>query len=115
MIWTEDEGLELINDATGPGCCVSAKGSLVIAFERAVPASIAKDPAEVDRTFQNVISQICHTGDPASPGLMDLAHDPRYLQIIRLRLRGIARTAVEEIDSLGDGQRAWLTIHWSTD
>lgn len=114
LIWTQDDGLTLVRDSAGPGSCMESSGDLVLAFEQAVPASIANDPAEVDRRFQNFLGRIVGTGDPNNPGLMDLAGDPRYLPIRRIRLRGIARTAAEELAGMGDAQRAWLDIHWST-
>lgn len=115
LIWTADDlGLTLHRDTAGPGCCVESQGRLVIAFEQAVPAAIKADAAEVDRRFQNFIGRVMHTGDPASPGLMDLAGDLAHLPISTLTLRGIARTAPEDLTEIGDAQRAWLDVSWST-
>ncbi|QDT07998.1 hypothetical protein K227x_64280 [Rubripirellula lacrimiformis] len=110
-IWTTDDGIEWTRDTTRGGACTSSMGELIIHLERNTPEGLAAN--EADRDFENLIGRLCK-GNADNPGLMDLAGDARYLPITRLLLLDHSRTDRSKRESIGDAQRAFLLVQWST-
>ena len=111
-IWTTDDGIEWSRETTRGGACTSSQGDLIIHIERNTPTDVAA--GDIDRDFENLIGQFCK-GTADAPGLMDLAGDPRYLPITRLLMLDHSRTDRTKREALGDAQRAFLLVQWSTE
>jgi len=105
-------GLKIVADSEPGGW--HSEGSLTIEFEQNVPDSIRNDPPEIDRLFDNRIGAIVFTGQPAMPGLMDLAKVKQqgFTDITELYKDGPWRTPEEEIHAKGDASIYFLHITW---
>lgn len=114
LIWTEGvDGLEVFRDTAGPDWAPRASGHLVICLEQSVPDADLNDPAKVERDFETTVGLIMGSGNASQPGLYELSGNPGELPATRLVYRGSARTPQEELQDIGDAQRAWLDIYWT--
>lgn len=112
LIWTTDDGYRAKRTTSGGGICNEFSGSLIIRLERNTPTG--QTPAEVERDWENILGRIINSGDLAEPGLLELAGDPRYLPIDEITLLEHSRTAPEHVKDIGDAQRAFLLVEYST-
>lgn len=112
LIWTNDrDGIRFVKETAGQNAYSAADGEIVVRIERNTPTGMT--PAEAARDFENLLGRIIK-GTAEQPGLMDLSGDPRYMPIVELTLAEHARTAPEKINDIGDAQRAFLLVTWST-
>jgi hypothetical protein len=114
LIWTEGvDGLEVFRDTAGTDWAPRSSGHLVVCFEQNVPTEDLDDPSKVERDFETFVGLVIGSGDGTEPGLYELSGIPGELPATRIVYRGSARTPQEEIQSIGDAQRAWLDIYWT--
>ena len=113
LLYTEQGGgLTLQRDATGPACGGTAEGHLVVQLEQDVPVADAADAAKAERDFERVVGLMMSTGVVAQPGLLELAADPQWLPVTQLVFRGIVRVDPEDVQQIGDAQRAFVDVMW---
>lgn len=112
IVSLDEHGIEYEHDASPSNYKV--RGRLVVCLERAFPdVSAEADPiAAADRQFENMVGSLIRSGNPASPGLLDLSGTAGYLFIRRLALHGPYRVEAKDVRQLGDYQRCFLFIDW---
>jgi hypothetical protein len=90
------------------------RGRLVVCLERKFPdVSGETNPNEAaDRQFENMVGPLIRTGNPSSPGLLDLSGTAGYLFVRRVALHGPYRVEAKDVRQLGDYQRCFLFIEW---
>lgn len=107
-----DIGLTMAHVANGGSNRFVPHGTLIACFERDVPPGYEHDPGEVDRQMENMIGLLLSSGDSASPGLIELAGKPNYLNITHIAEAGPFRAGLDEVPGYGDYQRHFVQVEW---
>ena len=90
------------------------RGTLTIVLEQNVPDNISGDPGEIDRQFDNFLSDVVFTGNDSQPGLLDLSKiaEQGYTKMATLESDGPARTVEARLNDVGDASQYLLHISW---
>lgn len=103
--------LTIKRDGVGGGLGTwGLSGSMMIAVDQAVNESSSEQENEED--FQSRIDALISTGNPATPGLVELIDQAGSLAINEIAIEGFFRVLPEEVVSKGDAQRAYIRIDW---
>ena len=105
LVYTEDgKGYVIERDAMGTDCW-HGSGILHAVIYRTVPAAIADDPGEVDRTFRVIIGDIITQ-------LVAQSETAERLASRKITVSGPYRTPPDELQVMGDEQAYDLMLEW---
>lgn len=97
-------------------------GRLALELEWTVPEAVATDEAEVARRFSNwlgTVMQLRANEADEQRGLIDLFDlapyaDHQFLAGAQIDVVDVTRTAIEQVEKIGDCIRALLIVHWGS-
>lgn len=106
IVYTEDnQGWVATKDAMGNQNCWNVSGSVHLVIYRNVPEADEFNPSKVDTDFRTIIGNIASQ-------IIALSETAPYLAANQIVVSGPARTAINNLNDIGDAQMAELVVNW---